>query len=349
MAVSMKQRMVSSGRGSLEVRRTGRQLDYLKGLLTGRRGSVAFWALIGSIAVHLVVFTAFGFIKFSQSETQLQELPIPTAKVSRVKRLIEASPIIPKPKIKKPIGAEPAGRMDASVVKLSVGRIFGAAKPDNQMGDLAKPSASQSVYALPNSKILPNKIEFFGSFTDQRKACYLVDCSGSMRGVFRRVQRKLKESIRDLQADQYFYIIFFGGDRLFETGGGRLVRAGEESKSAAYEFIDSIRPAGRTNAPAALERAVQIRDGAGAGPSVIYFLTDGFELTNESAQEFSRKVAGLRKRFAPTTKINTIGFWPQLSDRRMLETMAEQSGGECVFIGDGDEKSKTATKQHKRK
>jgi hypothetical protein len=331
----MKQRVVSSGRGSLEVKCTKRQLDYLKGLLTGRRGSVAFWAWIGSIAVHLIVLTAFGFIKFSQSQAYPQEVPILTAKVSRIKRLMGTSPIIPKPKIKKPIRTEPTGRVNASAVKLSVGRIFGAAKPDNQRGDLVKPSGSQSVYALPDSKILPNKIGFFGSFTDQRKACYLVDCSGSMQGVFRRVQRKLKESIGDLQADQYFYIIFFGGGRLFETGGGRLVRAGEESKSAAYEFIDSTRPAGRTNALAALERAVQIRDGAGAGSSVIYFLTDGFELTNESAQEFSRKAAELRKRFAPTTKINTIGFWPQLSDRRILEVIAEQSGGECVFIDDG--------------
>ena len=204
MAVMMKQRMVSGGRSLLEFKRLGYFPDQPKVFLTRRRGSVASWAWIGSIAVHLIVFTAFGFIKFSQSQTQLQELPIPTAKVSRIKRLIEASPIIPKPKMKKPIRAEPAGRIDASAVKLSVGRIFGAAKPDNQMVDLAKPFASQSFYALPNSRILPNKIEFFGSFTDQRKACYLVDCSGSMQGVFGRVQRKLKESIGDLQADQYF-------------------------------------------------------------------------------------------------------------------------------------------------
>jgi hypothetical protein len=85
-----------------------------------------------------------------------------------------------------------------------------------------------------------------------------------------------------------------------------------------------------------LERAVRIRDGSGVGPSVIYFLTDGFELTNEDAQGFSRKVKDLLKRFVPTTKINTIGFWPQISDREMLGVMARQSGGECVIIGDGD-------------
>ena len=335
--------MVSRGRSSLEAKQTGRQSHCLKGLLTGQKGSVAFWAWIGSIAVHLIVLTAFGFIKFSQSEKQPQELAIPTANVSRVKKLIEASPIIPKPKIKKPGIAEPSGRANTPSVKLLVGRIFGAVKPDNRdLGDLAKPSASQSVYALPESKVLSNKIEFFGSLTDRRKVCYVVDCSGSMQGVFGRVQRELKESIGDLQADQYFYIIFFGGGRLYETGGERLLRAADESKSAAYEFVDSVRPAGRTNALSALERALQIRDGSGAGPSIIYFLTDGFELTGVSAQEFAGKVAELRERLAPATKINTIGFWPQISDRWMLEVIAEQSDGECVFIGDGGEKSKTA-------
>lgn len=121
-----------------------------------------------------------------------------------------------------------------------------------------------------------------------------------------------------------------------------MLRAGEKAKSAAYDFIDSIQPAGLTNAPAALERAVQIRDGRGISPSVIYFLTDGFELTAKGTQIFSQKVADLLKRFAPTTRINTIGFWPQSSDRKMLEEIARQSGGDFILISGGDEKSEAA-------
>jgi hypothetical protein len=272
------------------------------------------------------------------SETQLRDVPIPTATVSRVKKLIEAAPVIPKPKIKRPGEAEFAGVANSAARKLTVERIFEAAKPGNKdLGDLSKPSVSESVYVLPGSQVLSPRIEFFGSFTDQRKVCYLVDCSGSMQGVFGRVQRNLKESISGLQADQYFYIIFFGADKLYESGDGRLLRAGEKAKSSAYDFIDSIQPAGLTNAPAALERAVQIRDGRGINPSVIYFLTDGFELTAKGTQIFSQKVADLLKRFAPTTRINTIGFWPQSSDRKMLEEIARHSGGEFVLISD-DEK-----------
>jgi hypothetical protein len=79
---------------------------------------------------------------------------------------------------------------------------------------------------------------------------------------------------------------------------------------------------------------VQIRDGRGASPSLVYFLTDGFELASEDAQWFSREIAELLKQFPPGTRVNTIGFWPASDDRALLQTMARQSGGEFVFIAD---------------
>jgi len=298
---------------------------------------VSFWAWMVSIAVHLIVLTAFGVVKFSPAQggqTGGKQRPTPMAKVSRIKKLIQANPVIPKPKIKKFVKGQFARKTGGL---LSASQIFDTAKPNSQNWvDLAKPAASQRASSLAGSRILPHKIEFFGSFAEQRKVCYLVDCSGSMQGVFGRVRKKLKESIAGLQPDQYFYIIFFGGDRLFEFGNGQLLRATQKTKSAAYDFIDLVQPAGQTNALAALERAVQIRDRRGLSPSIVYFLTDGFELTTEDAQRFPQKIANLQKRFAPMTRINTIGFWPQGNDRKMLEAIARQSGGEFVFVADGD-------------
>jgi hypothetical protein len=291
-----------------------------------------------SIAVHLIVLTAFGVVKFSQSQTGGKQRPTPMAKVNQIRKLTEANPIIPKPKIKKFAKGQFARRTNGL---LPANRVFDAAKPSLQTPaccwqGLAKPSASQRASSLVSGRILPHKIEFFGSFAEQRNVCYLVDCSGSMQGVFGRVRKKLKESIAGLQPDQYFYIIFFGGDKLFEFGDGRLLRATQKIKSAAYDFIDLVQPAGRTNALAALERAVQIRDQRGVSSSIVYFLTDGFELTTEDAKRFPQKIANLQKRFAPMTRINTIGFWPQGNDRKMLEAIAKQSGGEFVFVADGD-------------
>jgi hypothetical protein len=240
--------------------------------------------------------------------------------------------VIPKPKVRR--AAEQSVVRSADV--LPVGRIFDAAKPNAEdVGNLAKPSASESSLLLTSSANLSRKIEFFGSFTDQRKICYVVDCSGSMRGVFGQVRSKLKESIRQLQADQYFCIIFFGSERLFEFADGRLVRATPKARVAAYDFTDRIRPAGRTNALAALERALQIRDGGGFCCSTVYFLTDGFELAGEAEYGFAERAVRLQRRFAPTARIHTIGFWPQSTDRAVLEAMARQTGGESVFVCDG--------------
>lgn len=300
----------------------------------GRSAGVTFWAWTTSIAVHLIVLTAFGVFKFSQWQAGAKQGPAPTAKVSQIRKLIRAVPIIPKPKVKKASVERFAKSTDRL---LPVNRIFGAETPGFQNpGRLGRPAASQSALLLPSSGSSAHKNKFFGSFTKQRKVCYLVDCSGSMRGIFGRVRKSLKESIANLQPDQYFHIIFFGGDKLLELGGGRLIRATQKARSAAYDFIDSIQPAGQTNALAAMEKVVQIRDERGASPSIIYFLTDGFELTTEDEQRFSQKIANLQKRFAPTTRIHTIGFWPQSRDRKMLEAIAKQSGGEFVFVADAD-------------
>lgn len=285
--------------------------------------------------MHLIVLTVFGVVKFSQPKAGGKQRPTPTAKISQIKKLIEAAPIIPKPKVKEPSvkrSVKSTNRL------LKTNQIFNTVKPRAQdFGNWAKPSVSAGIFSA-SSIISPKGVEFFGSWTEKRKVCYVVDCSGSMQGIFGQVRKRLKDSISSLQPDQYFYIIFFSGDRLLELGDGRLLRATEDAKSAAYDFIDSAQPAGRTNALAALERAVQIRDSRAQSPSIVYFLTDGFELTTENTQRFSQKTANLLKRFAPTTKINTIGFGTDGDDRKMLKTIARHSGGEFVFITDDDGK-----------
>jgi hypothetical protein len=301
-------------------------------MVSGRRcGSVTFWAWTTSVAVHLIALTVFGVVKFSQSKVQGEQRAIPTAKVSRIKKLMQATPIIPKPKVKKPVNGRFAGRTNRL---FSANQIFASAKPCLQNpGNFVKLASSTGRFSASSAN-LPHRIEFFGSFTDERKVCYLVDCSGSMQGIFGRVRRELAESIRGLQPDQYFSIIFFGDGKLFEFGDGRAVRATKDAKSAAYDFIDLVQPAGQTNAMAALKRAVQISDSRAESPSIVYFLTDGFELTTEDTRWFSQEVAEMLMRFAPATKINTIGFWPQSDDREMLKIIAGQSGGEFVFITD---------------
>ena len=278
-----------------------------------------------SIIVHVVMLAAFGIAKFSNpADSEIQKVA-PTAKISRIKKLIDANPVTVKPKIKKHLAGQPINTttriVDTSLSGLETSPQMFSPKTQTDFSD---------------EEILDKGVEFFGSVTGERKICYLVDCSGSMHGVFRKVQKKLKNSISSLQFDQYFYIIFFGNDKLFESGNGKLLRATQKNKTAAYDFIDSIGPAGQTNAAKALKRAIQIRDSKGKRPSLIYFLTDGFELMDKDQSSFIRKIEVLLRKSAPQTKINTIGFWPQGDDRKMLETIAKQSNGCATFITDGN-------------
>jgi hypothetical protein len=299
-----------------------------------RRGGVTFWAWAVSIVIHTVVLGIFAIIRLSQVQVADKQRVTPTAGVSQVRKVIEAEPVIPKPKIKKYVADYTVG---AAAKLSSAKRTFDIPRPilrSYDDGSKSPISASKAVVPLSNSAVVEPKVEFFGSFTDERKIYYVVDCSGSMGGVFGRVQRKLAESIDSLEPDQYFYILFFGGDRLFEYGDGRLTRATPQAKSAARGFIESVQPAGATNTMEAMERAIQVRDSKNGGPSIIYFLTDGFELISDDGYRFIQKILNVRKSFAPGVKINTIGFWPQESDRRILEKIAKQTGGEFVYISD---------------
>lgn len=301
----------------------------------GHSGSVNLKALAASIVVHVIVLGSFGVVRFSDwGESQNDGIEAASVSLSSIKELSESPLVAPKPKVKH---RDVTGSSLRAEKLLSAAAIAGRDEPGNAgSAESEIIISSETLPELSPQESLNGEIEFFGSVSEQRKVCYVVDCSGSMRGMFARVRRELTESIDKLWADQYFYIIFFGGGRFYETGGGKLVRATEKAKRRAYDFIESVRPAGQTNAMAALKRAMQIRDEQQRSAAVVYFLTDGFELTEEAGEEFLRQTLKMQKQFAPSTRINTIGFWPQSNDRILLERLSRQSGGESVFVGDGN-------------
>jgi len=211
------------------------------------RGS-AFWAWAISIGVHLIVLSVFGIVRFSKAQGQDRRRLAPMGRIESIKQPTQTAPVMPKPKMSKApaiIARNRYARMGEKSLPLD--RIFSPAKPILQ--DWQGTDSSESTFS-PASGEFSGRIEFFGSGGGQRKVCYLVDCSGSMQGIFPQVRKKLKESIAALQPDQYFYVIFFGGDKLYEVGEGKLLRAAPKAKSAASGFIDTMRPAGKTNAMA---------------------------------------------------------------------------------------------------
>ncbi len=296
---------------------------------------VKFWAWTASVGVHIVLLTGFAVVKVSESKAQSQHVS-PTAMISRIQKVMESQPAIPKPKVKAEGERRVIARAGISAsYGLMTSEIFTPAKAvEATLPDTAAPQ--EVLPPAPGNIVVQPSVEFFDSVSQARHVCFVVDCSGSMQGLLARVHRELIDSIAKLEQDQYFCIIGFGAGRLFESGNGSLVRATPRARDHSRQFIESLQSAGETNALSALERAMKVRDAAGNAPAVIYFLTDGFELAEDDAGRLVHRVSTLLKSFAPYAKINTIGFWPSGQDRLLLETIARDSGGQSTVVGDTD-------------
>jgi len=299
------------------------------------KGSAALYAWVISIGIHAAILVFFASVKFSSVQPAYSQAPGPQVQIARMIHIPQAEAIIPKPKVKKPARLPVTGYQSPITAHL-LPAANAVRTGTGDLRDLIRNDVSAGARLPASSAILPGNTSFSAISTCDRRICYVVDCSGSMQGVFSLVLARLKESISKLEPDQYFYIIFFGGEKLYELGNGQLIRADKQAKSTAMDFTAAIRPAGKTNTLAALKRAMQICDAAGNKAGIIYLLTDGFELSSEDARNPAERAEQLRKRFAPQTKINTIGFWAQPRDCEVLKTISSRSGGKFVFISGED-------------
>jgi len=184
-----------------------------------------------------------------------------------------------------------------------------------------------SDYDLPAGMTGPGP-QFFGlggKARGSRGIVYVVDRSGSMTDTFAFVQEELKKSIRELRRHQSFHIIFFSDtEEPVELPPGRLTRAGEDRKRAAFEFIDSMTPGGGTQPANAMRRALMLRP----KPDLVYFLTDGLfdPVLVDQLEEWNAD---------RDVKIFTIGYFNRQSEP-LLSGIARRHGGEYRFVGEND-------------
>ncbi len=298
-----------------------------------KRWGVKFYALAVSVLAHAAALSIFAAVRLTQSQAAAHSQTTAVVSVSQARVYAERPTVTAKPKVVS------AGE-EKRIVKTAKGGLSGNLRPvfDVPRQDLQAvtpmiESPQLNAVDLIDEQAASAQVEFFDSPAQGRRICYVVDCSGSMQGLWQPVKAELCESIGRLQPDQYFSVIVFGAGSILESGGGRMVRASERAKKEAYEFIGAVQPRGATNAQAALSHAIKIRDGAGAGPSVIYFLTDGFELSEQENWRFAHQVETMLRNNSVKTQINTIGFWPDERDRSLLEKIASQSGGRFTLAG----------------
>jgi len=266
-----------------------------------RRLSVA--AAVASVLAHVALLGGFGMVHWRRSAAGTgANVVVPS--VVQIQRLMESTPLTPKPEMRPLFSSHrtiPLGRKALDIPGAGKIELSAPVDPTAWLG-----ADDASVGSLSAAE--PTGVSFFGQTTAVRKICYVVDCTGSI-------------------------IFFLDGNRLLETGGGRMVRATPSAKTQAEAFINAARPSGPTNAVQALLRAMDIRDALNRPPQLIYFLTDGFDLDESvGAADFASQIEQQRRRRAPQTPIHTIGFWTEAGDVAILKRLAEASGGRFTGV-----------------
>ena len=282
-------------------------------------------ALGASLLVHVVLFGVFAAIEFTQPQSEAVGAGISQSQISRI---VQKPSITAVPKVKS-ISSGRSSLQSLDELDVNITGILESHVPE--------PAGNTEFEIQP--VVLPDvqagyseTVEFFGCSTSGRKVVFVVDTSGSMLGFLGQVKEQLKNSIANLEPDNFFYVIFFGNDSISELGDGKLLRATPSSKNKAYAFIDSVQAGGKTNALDAIERAMRIKDGSGNAAQQIFFLTDGLDVEGEYRQKFSVHLKNLRKTLAPNARINTIGFWMEDEDKQLLGQMASETGGSFTYV-----------------
>ncbi len=284
--------------------------------MTTRRPKISAVAAGGSAIAHVLLLGAFAAVSLQPVETP--DGTLGAVSVQQIQQIIEQPLITEKPEVKPPV-PEPEPKQTPR-------------QPEPIQLPVQTPPKT---YPAPKTVSPRQEATFFGNKTAAQNICFVVDCSGSMYGRLGMIQRQLKSCIAALYDTQSFCVIFFmDGNTLLETGSGKLLPATGQAKSEAFTLIDNVHLGGQTNAIQALGRALQLRDSVGRAVQVIYFLTDGFDLSEPSGQPFDTQIQAMRKSYAPAAVIHTIGLWASEQDQQRLRQIAEMTGGTFVHIDD---------------
>lgn len=163
-------------------------------------------------------------------------------------------------------------------------------------------------------------------FVFDRSASMGFHPSDSLETPMKAAKMELRRSLRMLQSNQQFQIIFYCGDEadFLQYEAKKMLFATKMNVGGAERFLNSIVPFGGTDHRTALLMALAQH------PDVIFFLTDADENeTTLNAADLDR----IRKNSAGT-QINAIqfGHGPKPNSGNWLSRLAEQNGGQYVYL-----------------
>ncbi len=292
------------------------------------RKSPSFWALSASITLHIILLAVFAAVEFTSSVTAQTKNKQNTPSTASLIKKVSSPLTLPKPKVTT-FRHQTAHRL------FELDELMPAKKTDLTSQDPEDNSKRKNYSFQISDEYFPAETSqgFFSDSDRNKNLCYVVDCSGSMQGLFAQVRKQLIESINSLRPDQYFSIVFFRGEEILQVTPGAMIRASASNKTKALKLINSIEPKGTTDPLNAIRIALSARDNAQRPPQKIFFLTDGLDLQPQNSSDFAKKVKDFRQNLLENITINTIAFWAQPQDALILEKIAKENGGKFIKIG----------------
>jgi hypothetical protein len=217
----------------------------------------------------------------------------------------------------------------------------------------AGPGEAKAGLAPINNAAPPIRVSFMGTEAKAQRACFIADCSGSMRKNNRLglLKRELEKTLRGLGPEAMFYVIFFHSKEV-PMPAKTWLRGGKDVESV-LPWIQERRTSGGTRPLSAFEHAFRLDP----RPDVIFFLTDG-----EIPSNVPSEVAKLNDKPGGKVRINTILLGAEKSTRLtrvlskpgvaekttsrvirgdlLLRRLANESGGTYRFVPDKDAPAK---------
>ncbi len=178
------------------------------------------------------------------------------------------------------------------------------------------------------------KVSCFGTSGEGNTFIFVFDRSASMSfrspgatsTSLNAAKQELRRSLRMLQPNQQFQIIFYNGleEDMLKYEANRMIFATKSNIIGAERFLSSIIAMGGTDHKTALSHALRQR------PDVIFFLTDADEnettLNSADLERIRRNSTG--------TQINAIQFGngPRSEKSNWLSRLAEENRGHYMYL-----------------
>ncbi len=176
-------------------------------------------------------------------------------------------------------------------------------------------------FAIDDDNSQGDRAQFFGVSARGKKFVFLVDCSGSMRGVrWNSARNELIRSLRNLQEEQLFCVLLYSSQSWSYNGNVSLasyMTATPENLDLVSAWLNAQSPGGGTLP------LPSVKEGLGLKPDAMFLLSDG-ELQDDSRGFLLRNNA--RQSAEDVTPVHTIsaglGYGAEL-----LQVIAGENGG----------------------